>query len=149
MEAGTVTLRLAEGEEDQFKVFSAKVDRSLERLEALPVLPREVEDILSISPRERHKWLKGGRLKLVGTRTVKMRGRAKKVTFHIFDPRHIEDVLDRDLPALWRHEDKQQAAENRRHGAGKAARTRAQKSGNKTAGKLNGWDAFEDDGLLR
>lgn len=149
MDAGTITLRLAEGEEGQFKVFSAKIDRAVERLEALTVLPREVEDILSISARERHKWLKDGRLRSTGTRTIKMRGRAKKVTFHIFDPRHIEDVLDRDLPTLWREEDKQQAAENRRRGAGKAARTRAQKSGNKTASKLNGWDAFEDDGLLR
>jgi len=30
---------------------------------------------------------------------VKLRGRARKITFHVFDPRHIEDVLDRDMPA--------------------------------------------------
>jgi hypothetical protein len=90
-----------------------------------------------------------------------MRGRSKAVTFHVFDPRHIEDVLDRDLPTVWREEDAQEVAENRRRGAGKAALTRAGKGkGNVRVAsrtrsedgprpKLEGWDAFEDEGLLR
>ena len=102
VEAGNVAMQMEEHERDQFEAASAKIDQVLERVEALPVLPREAEDILSISSRERQKWLKDGRLKSIGTRTVKMRGRARKVTFHIFDPREIEDVLDRDLPTLWR-----------------------------------------------
>lgn len=115
-EAGNVTMQMEQSESDQFKTASAKIDQVLERVEALPVLPREAEDILSISSRERQKWLKDGRLKSIGRRTVKMRGRARKVTFHIFDPREIEDVLDRDLPILWREEDALEVAENRRRG---------------------------------
>lgn len=95
----------------------------------MPVLPSEAEDISSISSRERHKWLKDGRLKSVGTRTIKMRGRAKSVTVHVFDPRHIEEVLDGALPAIWRDEDEMAAAENRRRGAGKRCKNEEMETG--------------------
>jgi hypothetical protein len=152
---------MSEDDADEFKAASAKISTTLEGIETLPVLPREVEDVLAISARERHKWLKDGRLQSVGTRTVKMRGRSKAVTFHVFDAKHIEDILDRDLPSVWREEDEQEVAENRRRGAGKAALTRAGKSmGTKVhvsrkpkddspSPELKGWDAFEDEGLLR
>ncbi|MFD1981980.1 hypothetical protein ACFSOZ_04670 [Mesorhizobium newzealandense] len=158
-EAGHIALRMPQAAAAEFSAASAKILRALHGIEDLPVLPREAEDILTISARERHKWLKDGRLPSIGTRTVKLRGRAKAVTFHVFDPRHIEDVLDRDLPAIWREEDVREAAENRRRAAGKAALTRAGKGKTAVARKareadtarprLDGWDAFEDEGLLR
>ncbi|MER8451217.1 hypothetical protein NKG60_14565 [Mesorhizobium sp. M1428] len=159
-ETGRIVLRMPESEARAFEAVSAKVSKTVEGIEVLPVLPREAEDVLTISSRERHKWLKDGRLQSIGTRTVKMRGRSKAVTFHVFDPRHIEDVLDRDLASLWREEDAQQVTENRRRGAGKAALTRAGKGCEKVRGagnnprddpppKLKGWDAFDDEGLLR
>jgi hypothetical protein len=46
----------------------------------------------------------------------------------VFDPRFVEDVLDRDLVTVWREEDAMTAAENRRRAAGKAALARARKS---------------------
>ena len=157
-EAGHISLRMPDNEADEFSSVSAKVSEVLEGADALPVLPREVEDILAISSRDRHKWLKGGRLKSIGTRTVKLRGRSKAVTFHVFDPRDIEEILDRDLPAIWREQDAQTASETRRRAAGKAALTRAgkaltsavQKNAQKNAVhlQLQGWDAFEADGLL-
>jgi hypothetical protein len=104
-EAGRIALRMAEGVTDAFSSASATVSKTLEGIEVLPVLPKQAEDILAISPRERLKWLKDGRLKSIGTRTVKLRGRSKAVTFHVFDPRDIEDLLDRDLPAIWREQD--------------------------------------------
>jgi hypothetical protein len=119
---------MSQVETDEFKAAIAKIAKTLDGIEALPTLPREAEDILTISPRERHKWLKDGRLQSIGTRTVQLRGRAKAVTFHLFDPRHIEDVLDRDLPGLWREHDAQAAADNRRRAAGKAALTRGGKA---------------------
>ncbi|WID99345.1 hypothetical protein QO058_14570 [Bosea vestrisii] len=160
VEAQSVVLRMSEAETDEFKAAAAQIAKTLDGIEALPVLPREAEDILAISPRERHKWLKDGRLQSIGTRTVKLRGRAKVVTFHVFDPRHIEDVLDRDLPALWRENDAQAATDNRRRAAGRAALTRAGNGVGKAADarhasegsqrlKLEGWDAFEKEGLLR
>ena len=123
------------------------------------MIPPEVEDILTITATERHRWLKDGRLQSAGTRTVKLRGRARKITFHVFDPRHIEDVLDRDLVTIWREDDALTDAENRRRAAGKAALKRAKKRARK-AGQVNqneeeppqdlqGWGAFESDGLLR
>jgi len=158
-EVGRIVLHMAEGETDEFRAASTKISKTLRGIEALPVLPREVEDVLTISSRERHKWLNDGRLKSIGTRTVKLRGRAKAVTFHVFDPQDIEDILDRDLPAVWREEDLKAAAEGRRRAAGKAALTRAGKGegmradarkGRKDAErpKLQGWDTFEADGLL-
>lgn len=160
-ETGRIVLRMLKTDADAFQAASATISRALEGIETLPVLPREAEDILTISARERHKWLKDGRLKSVGTRTVKMRGRSKAVTFHVFDPRHIEDILDRDLASTWREEDAQEVTENRRRGAGKAALTRAgkrertarspRKAGKDDAPqpKLEGWDTFEAEGLLR
>jgi hypothetical protein len=155
VEAGRLLLRIAEDSNEDVGWIAAAVDKSLEGIEAMPVIPREVEDILSISSAERHRWLKDGRLQSAGTRTVKLRGRARQITFHVFDPRHVEDLLDRDLPELWRAEDKQAAAENRKRAAGKAAMARAAKrkgasaDTNPEAEDLEGWGVFESMGMLR
>ena len=69
---------------------------ALEGIDKLPVLPREIEDILAIKTSERHRWLKDGRLASAGTRTVRLRGRARKITFHVFDPLAVEDLLTSD-----------------------------------------------------
>ena len=159
VETGMLTLRLLEGSEQGFQSACGIVSNMLEGIEDLPVIPREVEDILSITATERHRWLKDGRLQSAGTRTVKLRGRARKITFHVFDPRHIEDVLDRDLVTVWREEDAVAAAENRRRAAGRAALKRAIKSAAGAARKdpldqdsrqdLQNWEEFLSDRLLR
>jgi hypothetical protein len=160
VEARTLALRMPEGDDGYFRTASTIVTKALQDIEGLPVIPREIEDILAISTTERHRWLNDGRLQSAGTRTVKLRGRARKITFHVFDPRDVEDLLDRDLVSVWREQDAITAAENRRRAAGKAALARLQKKGSKSAlapgdtdedprRKLQGWDEFEGDGLLR
>ena len=160
VEAGKVTLDIPDAEVAEFDLLSAIVGDTLADITALPVLPSEAEDILAISSRERHKWIDDGRLRSAGTKTVKLRGRAKAVTFHIFDPHFIEHVLDTGLTEIWREEDIAAAAENRRRGAGKAGRTRAGKRPSKTLNavtkpndevppNLTGWDEFDAEGLLR
>ncbi|RWE20486.1 MAG: hypothetical protein EOS41_28590 [Mesorhizobium sp.] len=161
IESRLLTLRLPEGSDADVDAATAIVSQAMKDTDELPVIPREVEDILMISSGERHRWLKTGRLQSAGTRTVKVRGRARKITFHVFDPRHIEDVLDRDLVTVWRDEDAATAAQNRRRAAAKAAIKRAQKRGREpphSAGsgrdesskaKLRGSEDFESDGLLR
>jgi hypothetical protein len=128
-------------------------------VENLPVIPRELEDILAISTTERHRWLKDGRLASAGTRTVKLHGRARKITFHVFDPRRVEEILDRDLVDAWREDDAIGAAENRRRAAARRALTRSRKNSAPSAKprgeqegarpSLEGWEAFEREGLLR
>lgn len=159
--AGGIVLRMFEADQAAFDAASVTIAKALVGLEALPILPSEADDILSMSARERHKWLKDGRLKSAGTRTVKLRGRAKAVTFHVFHPRHIEDILNEDRPVVWREDDARAAADNRRRAAGKAGLARAAKhqngnpnesEGNKHDGvrtPLQDWDAFAADGLLR
>lgn len=155
--AGELTLRMAEGSGDEFEDAARIVDKTLTGIEALPVIPREIEDILAISTTERHRWLKDGRLPSAGTRTVKLPGRAKKITFHVFDPRMVEDLLDRAVVDAWREEDAERAAENRRKAAWKAQLTRSNKK--RSAGeattetledderfKLRGWAEFEREG---
>jgi hypothetical protein len=159
IESRALTLRLPEGSDADVQAAAAIVSKAMRDIEDLPVIPREVEDILTISSGERHRWLKDGRLQSAGTRTVKLRGRARKITFHVFDPRHIEDVLDRDLVTVWREEDAATAAENRRRAAAKAALKRSQKAranaanhtdeGRDDAPRLRGWEDFDMDGLLR
>ncbi|SFQ18979.1 hypothetical protein SAMN03159463_05918 [Mesorhizobium sp. NFR06] len=161
IDSRVLTLRLPENSGADVEAASTIVSKAMQHVEELPVIPREVEDILTISQGERHRWLKDGRLQSAGTRTVKLRGRARKITFHVFDPRYIEDVLDRDLVTLWREEDAATAADNRRRAAAKAALKRSQKKGRVPATdidegreetsrpKLRGWEDFGLDGLLR
>jgi hypothetical protein len=140
---------------DRLAEAAGIVDVVLGEIDALPVLPGEVDDILAITPRERLKWTKDGRLMSIGTRTVKLHGKGRTTTFHIFDPRYIEDVLDRGLSDVWREEDREAKASARRYGAGRAALTRA----NREAGlpgaeeafrlELSGWEMFGSAGLLR
>lgn len=160
IETGKVRLHMPDADAAEFDALSAIIADMLAELAALPILPSEAEDILSISPRERHKWLDDGRLQSAGTKTVKLRGRAKAVTFHVFTPGFIEHVLDSGLAEIWREEDVATTAENRRRAAGKAALTRSGKRPAKSlkalpatdeeaATGLAGWEEFEAEGLLR
>lgn len=154
-----LALRMTECAEEDFRTASEVVSKGLVGIEDLPVIPREIQDILSISTTERHRWLKDGRLQSAGTRTVKLRGRAKKITFHVFNPRHVEEVLNEDLLSAWREDDAETKAENRRQAAWKARLKRTPKASGELSPettadddarhKLKGWDEFERDGLLR
>jgi hypothetical protein len=155
-----LALRMVEGSEAEFGAVCAIITSGMESIESLPVIPREIQDILSISATERHRWLKDGRLQSAGTRTVKLRGRAKKITFHVFDPRHVEEVLDKDWVSAWREDDALTASENRRRAAWNRRLTLAEKSCTKTMPtpesspensdrlRLKGFAEFERDGLL-
>lgn len=156
-----LVLGMSEGSEDEFRNALAVLTKALEGVESLPVIPREIEDILTISTSERRRWLDDGRLPSAGTRTVKLRGRARKITFHVFDPRIVEELLDRGVVEEWREEDAAAAAENRRRAALKAKLTRSLKKGTKVSPRsqgdpddaarpnLRGWEEFGNDGLLR
>src|SRR5687767_6554530 len=80
IKARELTLRLPQGDAEAFATLSRQVTTALEGIESLPLLPRAIEDILAISTTERHRWLKDGRLPSAGTRTVSLRGRARKIT---------------------------------------------------------------------
>lgn len=154
VKAGELTLRVPAGAEAEAWISAASA--ALEGIELRPILPREIEDILAIKTSERHRWLKDGRLPSVGTKTVKLKGRAKKITFHVFDPRMVEDLLDRDQVVEWREQDAIAAAENRRRAASTRRVSRSVADGpNGSALResdhpgLVGWDEFERDGLLR
>lgn len=160
VEAGAVVLQMPSASPEDFEDAAATITQAMSGLTELPVLPSEAEDILSISSRERHKWMGDGRLQSAGTRTVKLRGRSKPVTFHVFEPAHIEHILNGDLTEIWREEDAATLAENRRRAAGKAALTRAGKRQAKSNDaapesseahdiRLDGWEEFAADGLLR
>lgn len=148
-----LVLRMAEEDAAIFAALEKTISAALDGIEALPVIPREIEDILTIKTSERHRWLKDGRLPSAGTRTVKLRGRARKITFHVFDPRVVEDLLNRDQVENWREEDALTAAENRRKAAWKAKLKREEKKAPKKksdadAAPLQGWDDFMREGLL-
>lgn len=160
VDAGSAVLRMPAANSEDFQAASATIAQTLLTITDLPVLPSEAEDILSISSRERHKWMNDGRLKSAGTRTVKLRGRSRAVTFHVFQPDHIEHILDAGLTEVWREEDVEALAENRRRAAGKAARTRAGKRQAKLTmdartldegaePELTGWEEFAKKGFLR
>lgn len=158
LDANELTLAMPADEKPEFHAASAIVTRALADIETLPVIPREIEDILSIKTSERHRWLEDGRLPSAGTRTVKLRGRARKITFHVFDPKLVRDLLDRSAVDEWREEDAAAKAENRRRAAYKAKLTRSLKKASKdkpdrasdeATRTLRGWEEFDLDGLLR
>ncbi|TCR71037.1 hypothetical protein [Rhizobium sp. BK376] len=158
METGALILVMPETSKTAFRAISATVSKALEDIADLPVIPREIEDILTMSSSERKRWLEDGRLRSAGTRTVRLQGRARRITFHVFDPRVIEDLLDRGAVDEWRVEDAAARAENRRRAAYQAKLTRSlrkkkakraeQEAGDVPTG-LKGWDEFGSDGLLR
>ncbi len=157
LESGILTLAMPETSRAIFRATSASTTEMLAEMEALPVIPREVEDILAISTSERRRWLEDGRLPTAGTRTVKLRGRARQITFHVFDPAVVVDILDRGAVDEWREDDIAAAAEKRRQSAMKAKLTRALRKGKKKTMRkdgsdpspLRGWDEFDAEGFLK
>jgi hypothetical protein len=160
IEQGELTLAMPASAKAEFHAAASVVAAALKDIESLPIIPREIQDILSIKVSERHRWLKDGRLPSAGTRTVKLNGRAKRITFHVFDPKLVEDILDRGVVDEWREADALAATENRRRAAYKAKLMRSLKKAGKasktierrpegSAAKLHGWEEFDIDGLLR
>jgi hypothetical protein len=151
--SGIISLRMAEDRRDEFDTTVAAITNALVAIEALPILPREIEDILAIKTSERHRWLKDGRLASAGTRTVKLRGRARSITFHVFDPRVVEDLLSGDTIDAWREDDALTAAENRRRAAWKSKLRREAAKAPAPQGEdrpdLVGFDEFAREFLLR
>ncbi len=156
---GVLTLTMPADMQTDFETVAATVTETLEDIESLPVIPREIHDILGITVTERHRWLKDGRLKSAGTRTVRLRGRAKEVTFHIYDPRYVEELLEGEWVDAWREDDAARAAEARLWGSKKRAMKagRPKGAGKPASGeslkdaarfKLKGWAEFERDGPL-
>lgn len=142
-----------------FNAAVSVVFKVVEEAPSLPVIPREIQDILGMKTGERHRWLADGRLPSAGTRTVRLAGRARQITFHVFDPKVVEDLLDRGVIDEWRVEDAEAKAEKRAKAAyqRKVARLskkkkqtkRNQKVTEHPASSLQGWDDFDLDGLLR
>ncbi len=160
LEAGELMLSMPADDKTQFDAAATIVSSAMKDIENLPVIPREIQDILTIKPGERHRWLADGRLPSAGTRTVRLAGRARQITFHVFDPRVVEDLLDRGLVDQWRDEDVEAAAENRRKAAYKAKLTRSLKNAPNSTTTANqasdeadvglaGWEEFGRDGFLR
>ena len=154
--AGVLVLSMPESAAAEFAVAAGIVTGVLDGIETLPVIPREIEDILDIKTSERHRWLKDGRLPSAGTRTVKLRGRARKITFHVFDPRRVEDLLDSGVIDDWREQDAETARQNRRRAAWARKVARAEQAGKGKPAEdvgervpLVGWAEFERLGLLR
>jgi hypothetical protein len=153
----TLVLSMGESQAADMDKLAAKIDAALVGIESLPVIPREIEDILAIKTSERHRWLKDGRLVSAGTRTVKLRGRARKITFHVFDPLWVDELLSGDQIDAWREEDAETAAENRRRAAWKSKLARAAKKAetagkpsglDKDAAQLSGWAEFARENML-
>lgn len=148
MQPGGLILVMPETSKTAFRATASAVSSALDG----------IEDILTITASERKRWLADGRLPSAGTRTVRLQGRARKITFHIFDPRVVEDLLDRGAVDEWREEDIAAKAENRRRAAYQAKLTRSLRKKEKVkpseradeaATGLSGWDEFGSDGLLR
>jgi hypothetical protein len=160
LEGVDLVLAMAAEEKAAFNAAVSVVIRTMDEAPSLPVIPREIQDILGMKASERHRWLADGRLPSAGTRTVRLAGRARQITFHVFNPKVVEDLLDQGAVDEWRVEDAEAKAEKRRNAAYQAKRSRlAKKSGKRSkknedvpddpATRLTGWEDFDADGLLR
>lgn len=159
LDGNALTVVMAGSSRGAFRSAVTIITETLEAVPNLPVIPREIEDILTISTSERHRWLDDGRLPSAGTRTVRLAGRARQITFHVFDPAVVVDLLDRGVVDEWREDDIAARAENRRRSAMKAKLTRSlkkkttdvssSKSSPDARDGLTGWDEFDRDGFLR
>ncbi|CAN7726015.1 hypothetical protein [Neorhizobium sp. LjRoot104] len=159
LEGVDLVLAMPADEEPAFNAAVSVASKTVEEAPSLPVIPREIQDILGMKTSERHRWLADGRLLSAGTRTVRLAGRARQITFHVFDPKVVEDLLDRGVIDEWRVEDAEAKAEKRAKAAYQRKVTRLAKKKKQTkkadkatvdpASSLQGWDDFDLDGLLR
>jgi len=160
LEGTDLVLSMPDDQQAAFNAAVSVVATTIEDAPTLPVIPREIEDILGMKTSERHRWLADGRLPSIGTRTVRLAGRARRITFHVFDPKVVEDLLDRGAVDEWRVEDVEAKADKRKTAAYQAKLTRLmKKSGNRRektdtglddcASRLRDWEDFDVDGLLR
>jgi hypothetical protein len=124
LDGNEITLAMPASAKAAFKTAAAIVSNMMAEAEALPIIPREIQDILTIKASERHRWLADGRLPSAGTRTVRLAGRARRITFHVFDPKVVEDLLDRGAVDEWRVEDAEARAEKRQRAADEVRRKR-------------------------
>lgn len=160
LEGSDLTLAMPASDKAAFVAAVAIASKVVDEVDTLPVIPREIQDILTIKTSERHRWLADGRLPSAGTRTVRLNGRARRITFHVFDPKVVEDLLDRGVVDEWREEDAEAKAEKKLRAAYQAKLTRLLKKNQKASKKrkrdaddqnvkLRGWEDFDVDGLLR
>lgn len=160
LDGSEVILAMPSSEKAVFRAAAADVTETMTDAEKLPVIPREIQDILGMKASERHRWLADGRLPSAGTRTVRLAGRARQITLHVFDPKVVEDLLDRGAVDEWRVEDAEAKAEKRRNAAYQTKLTRSLQKDAKSkkasklttedqALQLRGWEEFDIDGLLR
>ncbi len=159
LEGVDLVLAMPADEKPAFNAAVSVVSQAVEEAPSLPVIPREIQDILGMKPTERRRWLADGRLLSAGTRTVRLAGRARQITFHVFDPKVVEDLLDRGAIDEWRVEDAEAKAEKRAKAAYQRKVTRLSKKKRQArkaddgsedpASSLQGWDDFDLDGLLR
>ncbi|MBB4116971.1 hypothetical protein FHT80_006352 [Rhizobium sp. BK226] len=159
LEGTDLILAMPADEKPAFNAAAAVVSQAVDEAPSLPVIPREIQDILGMKASERHRWLADGRLSSAGTRTVRLAGRARQITFHVFDPKIVEDLLDRGAVDEWRVEDAEAKAEKRAKAAYQrkvtrlAKKKKQEKKADKVTGdpasSLRGWDDFDLDGLLR
>lgn len=159
LEGVDLILAMPADEKPAFNAAVSVVSKAVQEAPSLPVIPREIQDILGMKPTERHRWLADGRLPSAGTRTVRLAGRARQITFHVFDPKIVEDLLDRGVIDEWRIEDAEAKAAKRAKAAYQRQATRVaikkkqtEKAAEATedpASSLQGWEDFDLDGLLR
>ena len=154
-----LVLAMPADEKAAFNAAATVVSKTLDEAPSLPVIPREIEDILGMKTSERHRWLADGRLPSAGTRTVRLAGRARQITFHVFEPKVVDDLLNRGSVEEWRVEDAEAKAEKRMTAAYQARLRRLSKKNKRSkkadngvknpAPGLRGWEDFDIDGLLR
>lgn len=159
LDGNELTLAMSAHEKRAFDAAAGIVSRVMAEAETLPVIPREIQDILGIKTSERHRWLADGRLSSAGTRTVRLNGRARQITFHVFDPKVVEDLLDRAVVDEWRVEEAEAKAEKREKAAYQRRlnalekRPKSRKKANSDvedeAIELRGWEDFDRNGFLR
>ncbi|MCR6502065.1 hypothetical protein MUO32_23845 [Shinella sp. CPCC 101442] len=157
LEGVDLVLVMPTDERSAFNAAVSVVTQTLDDAQFLPVIPREIQDILGMKTSERHRWLADGRLPSAGTRTVRLAGRARQITFHVFEPSVVDELLNRGAVDEWRVEDAEARAEKRNatyqaklaRPSKKSKRSKKADSGtNDPASGLPDWEDFDADGLL-
>jgi hypothetical protein len=98
-----------------FSAANAVVARAMEEAEMLPVIPREIEDNLTIKTSDRHPWLADDRMSSAGIRTVWLNVGPGASHFPSLSPSSCESFL---IGALSMNGARRTQRPRRRNGAG-------------------------------
>lgn len=104
IDEGSIAFRLPDLGEGRLQAFTKRMDEGINRILFAPLTPKAVDRALSITPRERLRWYKDGRLPTCGRARIDRGDR--RIQLPLFPFEKVARIqANPELIAAWRSQD--------------------------------------------